>query len=391
MAALLSNLAKVDMKGITDIASKATGAIGKAEGVLGQATGAMEQAKGLLGPALGDKNPMAAISGIMGGPADGKSAPAEEKPKGPDIQEKQMEVLQAYKNVILEKRGEIQKQFTEALDRYIKANINDVNQTELKEFIEKTTFEQMNAYFDKINTSYVKHAFVIQIFMKHERVLLKILEQSVTNTNVLANTRDIIEKSSEVFEEFKKQLKEMNTQNKIIRGGNPEVSSDPSKRISEIASWFPDTIGRDTVNADLNYIIQQIFIETMKTDNMLATTINKHMTKDIFPKIIEVMKKVIESQNAEVDTAILCASIEQPDVQNTILRSIQSVLSNSNNTDNAMGVAQKIYNKILEESKENYDKDIEHIFDKKKPVIGGKKTKRKTVRRKKRSRYTRRR
>lgn len=370
-AALLGNIKDIAGKIDTKDISQAMDTLGNADTLISQATGAL----GSMGES---GTPMAALV------PDAAAVPvATKEPKITD-EEKKKEVLKAYYNVIIEQKDAVQQKFMEALDQYLKANL-DMSDKRLKDFIEDITYSQMNSYFKDINTSYVKHAFIIQIFLKQQSLLYKVLENSISAANNIEGTNN---KVSTIFNAIKESLAEINQQEGIIRGGNGthlggnethlggNATDLDASKIAEIAFWFPDERDRQRVNYDITYTIEAMFRDIMNYDNTFATVVNNHMTKDIFPRIIDAMKKWIESQSIDVDIAILLASIEKnSDIQNTFITSIQEEVVLSENQKRAMN-PMDLYNGIMKVSKEKYDEDIKNIFGKKNSMNGGKRGKR---------------
>lgn len=287
----------------------------------------------------------------------------------PSAEDKKDQILKAYYDIIISQKEIIAKKFQESLDSYIKDHFS-VENDKLKNFIQDVVFSQMNTYFKSINTSYLQHAFLLQIFHKHKDLLLNVFREAVMSASVLS-TDPIETNVSNIFIKFEKLLIEMNQQNKLIRGGgliqgglSRGGNTDNSKMISEIANWFPLNETIQEVNRDIAYIIENVFIETMNRENTLSTTVSAMLSK-YFHLIPDAMAKIIRDQPIDVDIAILHASIVESkgDARDTILQAIESTLREnpkfvSSQDKDSSAISQIIYDKIISISQNKYNTDI---------------------------------
>lgn len=300
------------------------------------------------------------------------------KPKEITTEEKKDQVRDAYRKIIMEQKDVIISEFKKALDSYLKLHFKEVDNNDLKQFIQDTLFSQMKEFFHNVNKSYVQYTIIRQIFLKHSNLFIPAITQSVLSANIDVSklSGSVEEYTNTILQGFKKELDELDMQQQIIRGG-----SDADRvKIGEIANWFPIELDKNEVNSDIAYVVKESFQEIMNEDRTLAKTIDAFLVKDIFPIIQKQMENYIGNQDIRVDLAILRAYLDLPESQNIIYYSVydalQQVIFDRNSSINANTLAVSIYDNIMTRS----------ISEDKRRAYGGRKTRRTNKKRKSKTR-----
>lgn len=327
-----------------------------AKGPLGElAKGPLgELAKGPLGElAKGSLSTMMSVAAPGNAPSTSSQISA---PPQVTEEEKHDAVLRAYRGIIEKYESSIASRFNESVDSYLKAHF-DIENAELNAFIRDTLFQQINAFFQTVNTQYVMYAYMHALFTKHLSLITKMLVSSVQNAGIgleAISPKDIDLYASDILDAFKNELGEIQMQDTMLRGGGP---MDDANRIAEIATWFPDDATKDDVNRDIKYIVQQVFVDTMRKSQRLAIAIDKMLSTHIFPLLIQKMKSMIDTQDIYVDVALLQTVIDSPSGKNVMIKAIRDALTEfiTSGGMSATVLATSIYTRVIQLSIEKYN------------------------------------
>lgn len=344
---------------VGDVISKGVGALG-ALGTGGPAGAPSNTVGDVMSKGVGALEDVVGqgVGSMMGGPAStGESRSQDQASNAPTAEEKKLKALQAYYDVIASQKETIRKHFVDGLKTYVDTHLK-VKNDKLTQFMEEVIYRQMKEYFDTVNTSYVQHAILSQIFTKNKNLVMNVLQQSISRAGILPNT-DVELNAAAILHEFRSALAEMESQNSLIRGGDASASN-PEQYISEIASWFPlnDTI--EDVNRDIKYVIQSVFVETMREKNTLENVVGSVLSKHMC-LITKALRDIVNKQTLQVDVALLQASISgKGDIQDTMILCIQNALREyANKKATPAAIASAIYYGVITMANDTYKKDME--------------------------------
>lgn len=276
--------------------------------------------------------------------------------------DKKKEILKAYRKIVEDNKAPIQDKILKAFDAALVHISSDkyVDDHFVKEFLHQVIFNQINSYYNKINTIYVQHIFLKHIFQKNKELIISALTTSVRMQGYSRS-----ERIRNIFDSFRNQLAahitaSFNTNTKISGG---DVNAVPTTQtiLTQISKWFPIEKTQSEVSRDIAYIITDIlpsYIVDIATNNRnrhytefntkLSTALNK-----ISNNITNTVEKVLlEPNTPELDIALLHASLSIEDkhyMKDTVLQCIDANIDNNIEiTDaNASDVAHQIYDTIM--------------------------------------------